>query len=420
MILGYARVSTDKAEQDISIEAQVQQLYAAGCERVIAERRSAFKDDSKRRGWDELLGLVASGSVSKVVGISLARLSRKGEDVTLLRLCLRKGVEVQLLDGTNTNIEDPSGKMFTGILSIVNEVDSMIKSINIKNGLNRRKQSGAYACGRVPYGYVYDGTWPAPHPENFSSARQLWERLAESEFAFGRVIRRHGYDWSVRGLRRWAENPMLRGVVNNQPDAVEALITWDEWQQAARLLSRRKSTGTRAARVTRPFTGLVRCSACGNAVHHYINAGKYRMRCGKISCPSLGRGLAEYKYRAKAFEVLRQAADRMATTGLALPAQDVVPEEVKNKRDQLEQLLALRAKGVEGLDGSIDKLSLELLAPPPSTGANWPAFRDAIATPGVLEAASDEELRVILLEFVDQIIYSADTHQIDIRLRGSP
>ena len=30
MILGYARVSTDKAEQDISIEAQVQQLYAAG------------------------------------------------------------------------------------------------------------------------------------------------------------------------------------------------------------------------------------------------------------------------------------------------------------------------------------------------------------------------------------------------------
>ena len=47
VIIGYARVSTDKAEQDISIAEQVQQLKAAGCDRVIAERRSAHKDTDR-------------------------------------------------------------------------------------------------------------------------------------------------------------------------------------------------------------------------------------------------------------------------------------------------------------------------------------------------------------------------------------
>ena len=57
MIVGYARVSTEKSEQDTSIEGQVADMQALGCDRVIVERRSAYKD-LKRPGWEELLGLL--------------------------------------------------------------------------------------------------------------------------------------------------------------------------------------------------------------------------------------------------------------------------------------------------------------------------------------------------------------------------
>ena len=56
MRVGYCRVSTQKAEQDISIEGQQQQLLAAGCDEVIIERASAFK--GQRKGWTRLWALV--------------------------------------------------------------------------------------------------------------------------------------------------------------------------------------------------------------------------------------------------------------------------------------------------------------------------------------------------------------------------
>ena len=45
----------------------------------------------------------------------------------------------------------------TGVLATVNEVDSQIKSINVLNGLKRRKAAGYYACGSLPFGYRSDG-----------------------------------------------------------------------------------------------------------------------------------------------------------------------------------------------------------------------------------------------------------------------
>ena len=54
MRVGYCRVSTTKAEQDISLEGQQQQLLAAGCDEVIVERASAFK--GQREGMDSPLG----------------------------------------------------------------------------------------------------------------------------------------------------------------------------------------------------------------------------------------------------------------------------------------------------------------------------------------------------------------------------
>jgi DNA invertase Pin-like site-specific DNA recombinase len=418
VIVGYARVSTERSEQDISIAEQVQQLKAAGCDRVIAERRSAHKEIA-RPGWDELLALVAGGRVRRVVAISLSRLSRKGEDVPFLRMCARLRVEVQLLDGTPADTADPSGKLLTGVLSLVNEIDSDIKGINTRNGLARRKAAGHYACGRVPFGYAYDGSQVVPHPERFTQAREIWEQLAAMEFNVPGTIRRHGLQWSARGLARWLNNPILRGVVNHQPDRVAALISWAEWQQARRLMESRTISGTRAPRVIKAFSGLVRCSGCEKAMHYAAAHGKPRFKCTNLLCPLWGRGLAEWKVQAQVLEELRGAADRMATIAAAPTTAEPSPTD-HAKRQQVEQLEALAAQGVPGLAPTIEALRLELLAPPPLVSANWAGYRELLARPGVLEAATVEELRAVVLELVEQVRYIGDPNRVEIRLRGGP
>jgi DNA invertase Pin-like site-specific DNA recombinase len=420
VIIGYARVSTDKAEQDISIAEQVQQLKAAGCDRVIAERRSAHKDAS-RPGWDELLALVAGGQVRRVLACSLSRLSRRGEDVPFLRMCARLRVEVQLLDGTPADTADPSGKLLTGVLSLVNEIDSDIKAINIRNGLARRKAQGHYACGRVPFGYAYDGSQVVIHPERFRDARQLWDRLAALEFNMPATIRRHGLQWSPRGLGRWINNPILRGVVNNEAGRVTPLISWEEWQQARRVLDARRVGGTRAPRVLRVFSGMVRCSFCCKALHYAMAAGRPRLKCTNLHCSHYGRGLAEWKVKQQVIEELCAAAATMGDAVAAAasqPAQDL-PEQVE-KRQQLAQLEALNAQGVPGLVPTIDAMRLELLAPPPIASANWADFRMALQRPDIMAGATDEELRAVLLELCSELLYVGNSNRIEVRLRDRP
>ena len=107
--------------QDSSIKGQKEQLVAAGCHHVIVEHgRSAFKTNVKRPGWETLLEMIRTGKVTGVMLCNLSRASRRGEDTELLRLCQEMEVSVKFLDGTPGDISDPSAKLTTGVLSVVN------------------------------------------------------------------------------------------------------------------------------------------------------------------------------------------------------------------------------------------------------------------------------------------------------------
>jgi DNA invertase Pin-like site-specific DNA recombinase len=416
VIVGYARVSTDKAEQDISIDAQVQQLLSAGCERVIRERGTAYREDARRPGWEELQALVAAGQCREVVAISQSRLSRRGDELPFLRMCARRGVTVRFLDGTPSDLADPAGRLLTGVLSTVNEVDSMIKSINVRNGLKRRKAEGHYACGRVPFGYIYDGSQVAPHPKDYKAARKLWDDLEANEFMLGRTIRQHRLDWSIPGLGRWVNNPILRGVVNNEADQVKALISWDEWHRARRLLDQRKVVHTRSPRTVRLLTGLVRCGCCNKRMHYIQAAGKPRLRCSNSCCNWYARGLAEWKIRNQLVDALRDAAQQMGpvAASLALP---VIDQQQQQRQQQLEQLRALQDQGVAGLEDSIERLERSLITTPPESGPDWRSLFELFSSPNAFDAAADEILRVLALEYIAETIYIGDPTRVEIRIR---
>ena len=98
MKIGYARVSTEKTEQDQSVDAQIDALRRAGCQKILQERRSAFK--GKRKQWEAAKDLIQSGKVSHFMVCSLSRSSRQGENKEMSRLCKSHCVDFVILDST--------------------------------------------------------------------------------------------------------------------------------------------------------------------------------------------------------------------------------------------------------------------------------------------------------------------------------
>ena len=93
----------------------------------------------------------------------------------------------------------------------------------------------------------------------------------------------------------------------------------------------------------------------------------------------------------------------------------LVQVEAENK---LAQLLALQDSGVPELDTSIETLRDQIAAlSAPVVGPDWEGLAELVA--GGLDTASDEELRVIFLEFFERISFEGNPKAVSFHLRGA-
>lgn len=419
MRVGYCRVSTTKSEQDISIEGQRQQLLAAGCDEIVSERASAYK--GQRKGWTRLWALVASGKVTEVLVVDQSRLSRSGDDIEFLQACALKRVKVRALTGGEIEVESVGGFITSSVMSVMNEAYSRLNSAKVKDGLARRRAAGHYAVGYCPFGYRYHQGIVEPDPEQWDEARQRWEQLMAME------MNCHGYarlnpGVSVSGLKSWVRNPMLRGIVPHQKNGVKPLVSPDEWEQAKRLLSRRTrrrvSTGGQR---THLFSSLIACACCGRSLHRHVTGyHRVRWKCSFAPCDWYGRSIKESLVRTQAVEALRKESPRMArearqANNAKAKQKPLVQVEAESK---LAQLLALQDSGVPELETSIETLRNQIAAlAAPVVGPDWEGLTELIA--GGLDTASDEELRVIFLEFFERIVFEGNPKTVGFELRGA-
>lgn len=419
MRVGYCRVSTTKSEQDISIEGQRQQLLAAGCDEIVSERASAYK--GQRKGWTRLWALVASGKVTEVLVVDQSRLSRSGDDIEFLQACALKRVKVRALTGGEIEVESVGGFITSSVMSVMNEAYSRLNSAKVKDGLARRRAAGHYAVGYCPFGYRYHQGIVEPDPEQWDEARQRWERLMAMEMNTNGYVRLNP-GVSVSGLKSWVRNPMLRGIVPHQKNGVKALVSADEWEQAKRLLSRRTrrrvSTGVQR---THLFSSLIACACCGRSLHRHVTGyHRVRWKCSFAPCDWYGRSIKESLVRTQAVEALRKESPRMArearqANNAKAKQKPLVQVEAESK---LAQLLALQDSGVPELETSIDTLRNQIAAlAAPVVGPDWEGLTELIA--GGLDTASDEELRVIFLEFFERIVFEGNPKTVGFELRGA-
>ena len=136
-IIGYARVSTS----DQSLDRQLDELRANGCERVFAEAASG-KRGAHRPQWEACLAHLRAGDT--LVVVELSRLGRNTGDLgRLLDDLDHRGIGLTILNlGIDT--KTPAGRL---IFTIIGAVAAMERELLIE-----RTQSGlaaARARGRV-------------------------------------------------------------------------------------------------------------------------------------------------------------------------------------------------------------------------------------------------------------------------------
>lgn len=138
MLVGYARVSS----LGQSVDAQVDALTAAGCERVFAETRSGTSTKDRSELADAL-AFVREGDV--LIVTRLDRLARSASDLhAIVKQLTGKGVGFQCLQQSGMDTTTSTGKLLLGVLASIAEFETDIRRERQREGIERAKAAGVY------------------------------------------------------------------------------------------------------------------------------------------------------------------------------------------------------------------------------------------------------------------------------------
>jgi DNA invertase Pin-like site-specific DNA recombinase len=142
-IVGYARVSSSSQNFDLQLE----QLAAAGCEKVFAEKVTGTSRND-RQALAECLDWVREGDT--LVVTRLDRLARSGRDLhEIIAQLSAKQVGFRCVQQGAVDTTTSMGKLTLGILGAVAEFESDIRKERQREGIERAKAAGVYK-GRKP------------------------------------------------------------------------------------------------------------------------------------------------------------------------------------------------------------------------------------------------------------------------------
>jgi site-specific DNA recombinase len=158
---GYARVSTDRHEQQESVKRQVETLQQAAAERGYElPTEFIFVDDGysgarlDRPGLDRLRDLVSEGAIETVLCSAPDRLARQyAYQVVVLEEFKRAGCEVEFLN--HAFGQSPEEQMLLQIQGVFAEYERAVIKERMRRGQLAAARQGRVNWGNPPYGYRY-------------------------------------------------------------------------------------------------------------------------------------------------------------------------------------------------------------------------------------------------------------------------
>lgn len=138
MLVGYARVSSTSQSLDI----QHEQLTAAGCEKIFAEKMSG-RSTTDRVELAQAVDFVREGDTLLIT--RLDRLARSvGDLYKILDQLTAKGVHFRCLSQTGVDTDSSTGRLMLAILGAVAAFENDIRRERQMEGVIKAKARGAY------------------------------------------------------------------------------------------------------------------------------------------------------------------------------------------------------------------------------------------------------------------------------------
>jgi DNA invertase Pin-like site-specific DNA recombinase len=167
--IGYARVSTT----DQNLDAQLDALKAAGCEKVFTDKVSGKL--AKRPGMNKALEYLRPGDA--LVITKLDRLGRSLKHLLEISAMLReRGIDL-VVTSQGIDTSTPAGRMYFSVLGAIAEFEREMISERTKEGLD-----AARARGRK------GGRKPVMSPEKTAVARQMYDSKQHTMDAIAKVL----------------------------------------------------------------------------------------------------------------------------------------------------------------------------------------------------------------------------------------
>lgn len=181
MKIGYARVST----QDQNLDRQIDNLKAAGCERIYQEKMTGTKSD--RPQYRLMLDVLRPGDI--LVTDSFSRLSRSTKDLLdLVDKLNASGVHLVSLK-ENLDTTTATGKLMLTMLSALSQFERDLIAERTADGLKAARARGRKG-GRPRIGTEKEKRQAlAMYKSNAMSNRDIAERFGVSTATLSRWIR---------------------------------------------------------------------------------------------------------------------------------------------------------------------------------------------------------------------------------------
>lgn len=403
--VAYARYSSDSQREE-SITAQLRAIRNYCAKKEIAllaeymdEAQSGTTDD--RPEFQQMIRDLKDGKdglkIDLVLVHKLDRFARNRYDSAVYRREIgRSGARVIAVDQPVDS--SPEGMLTEALLEALAEYYSANLARETLKGLKENAHQARFNGGHVPFGYcIVDGCYEINESE--APAIQLIFSMFVAGASYGEISSalnaqglktRFGNPWSGHTLHELLKNPKYAGLyIYNRaprkiggkrnwrrskpeedlvvvPGGVPAIVDPEVWQEAQKLLSRRRKWAKPMPEVPYLLSGKVRCAVCGCKVaggthrtrgkpyRYYVCQGRQRAGC------KAKRWRKDELERLVGAEIVRIVLDEESIAAAARRAREEIEkaasgsgqekgrllEEIRNLRERRERLLDAVESGV--------------------------------------------------------------------------